>query len=154
MTIVPARSVEQIAQVRGLFVEYAQSLNFSLCFQLFDVELAELPGKYAPPRGRLLLAESEGDVAGCVALRGLEPGICEMKRLYVRPEFRGRGLGRKLAEAVCREAKEAGYKSIRLDTVEPAMKDAVELYRRLGFREIAPYCANPVEGAMYMELQF
>jgi ribosomal protein S18 acetylase RimI-like enzyme len=154
MTIVPAQSEEQIVQVRELFIEYAQSLGFSLCFQSFDIELAELPGKYAAPSGRLLLAECNGEVAGCVALRRLEPGICEMKRLYVRPEFRGRGLGRKLAEAVCREAEEAGYKSIRLDTVEPMMKDAVALYRRLGFQEIAPYCSNPVEGAMYMELPF
>jgi len=154
VTIVPAQSEEQIVQVRELFLEYAQSLGFSLCFQSFDAELAELPGKYAAPAGRLLLAECDGKVAGCVALRGLEPGICEMKRLYVRPAYRGRGIGRVLAEAVCREAQEAGYKCIRLDTVEPVMKDAVELYRRLGFREIAPYCSNPVDGAMYMELRF
>ncbi len=154
MTVVPAQSEEQIVQVRQLFVEYAESLGFSLCFQSFDAELAELPGKYAPPTGRLLLAECEDGVAGCVALRKLEPEICEMKRLYVRPAYRGKGVGRILAEAICREAKEAGYKCIRLDTVEPMMKDAVGLYRRLGFQEIGPYCSNPVEGAMYMELRF
>jgi putative acetyltransferase len=154
MTIVTVQSEEQIVQARELFLEYAESLGFSLCFQSFNVELAELPGKYAAPSGRLLLAECGGKVAGCVALRGLEPGVCEMKRLYVRPAHRGQGIGRVLAEAICREAQDAGYQCIRLDTVEPMMKHAVELYRRLGFREIAPYCSNPVDGAMYMELRF
>lgn len=153
MTIVPAQSNEQIAQVRELFTEYAASLGFSLCFQSFDTELAELPGKYAPPAGRLWLAESGGEPAGCVALRRLEDGVCEMKRLYVRPQFRGKGIGRILAEAICKEASAAGYEKIRLDTVEPMMQSAVELYRRMGFREIAPYCSNPIAGALYMELQ-
>lgn len=148
-----AESPQQIAQARELFLEYAQSLGFSLCFQNFDKELAGLPGDYAPPRGRLLLAELEGELAGCVALHPLQPEICEMKRLYLRPQFRGRGIGRALAERIIVEARQIDYKRMRLDTVEPVMKDAVAMYRRLGFREIAPYCTNPVEGAMYMELE-
>jgi putative acetyltransferase len=150
--IAEAKSAEQIAQARELFLEYANSLGFSLCFQSFDKELAELPGDYAPPEGRLLLAEYNNQPAGCAALHRLEPAICEMKRLYLRPAYRGKGLGRKLAEAVISEARSVGYKRMRLDTVEPIMKDAVAMYRRLGFREIAPYRANPIEGALYMEL--
>jgi putative acetyltransferase len=146
-----AESTAQIAQARELFLEYAQSLGFSLCFQNFDKELANLPGDYAPPDGRLLLAEYEGHVAGCVALHKLEDRICEMKRLYLRPQFRGKGLGRALADRIIAEACQIGYSQMRLDTVEPVMKDAVAMYRRLGFREIAPYCNNPIAGALYME---
>lgn len=148
-----AESAAQIAQVRELFLEYAQSLGFSLCFQSFDKELADLPGHYAPPEGRLLMAEYDGQLAGCVALHELEPGICEMKRLYLRPQFRGKGLGRALVDRAIAEARQIGYRRIRLDTVEPLMKDAVAMYRKLGFREIAPYRANPIAGALYMELQ-
>jgi len=148
-----AESPVQIAQVRELFLEYAQSLGFSLCFQNFDEELANLPGDYAPPEGRLLLAEFEGQVAGCVALHKLDEGICEMKRLYLRPQFRGKRLGRVLADRIIAEARQIGYQHMRLDTVEPVMKDAVAMYRRIGFREIAPYCKNPMAGALYMELQ-
>jgi putative acetyltransferase len=148
-----AESPGQIAQARELFLEYAQSLGFSLCFQNFDKELANLPGDYAPPDGRLLLAEFEGQVAGCVALHKLEDGICEMKRLYLRSPFRGKGLGRAIADRIIAEARTIGYQRMRLDTVEPVMKDAVEIYRRIGFREIAPYCKNPIAGALYMELQ-
>jgi putative acetyltransferase len=151
--IFPATSPAHIAQARELFLEYAQSLGFSLCFQSFDQELAGLPGDYAPPRGRLLLAEQEGQLAGCVALHPLNDDICEMKRLYLRPQFRGQGLGRQLADTIISEARSIGYASIRLDTVEPVMKDAVAMYRRLGFQEIAPYCANPIAGALYMELE-
>jgi putative acetyltransferase len=147
-----AESPQQIAQARELFLEYAQSLGFSLCFQNFDKELADLPGDYAPPGGRLLLAESDGQVAGCVALHKLEEGICEMKRLYLRPQFRGKGLGHALADRIIGEARRIGYQRMRLDTVEPVMKDAVAMYRKLGFREIAPYCKNPIAGALYMEL--
>jgi GNAT superfamily N-acetyltransferase len=152
LSMTQASSPAQIAQVRELFLEYAQSLGFSLCFQNFDQELAGLPGDYSPPEGRLLLAEYEGRVAGCVALHKLEPGICEMKRLYLRLAFRGKGLGRRLAEAILEEARSIGYQRLRLDTVEPVMKDAVALYRALGFREVAPYRANPMEGTLYLEL--
>jgi ribosomal protein S18 acetylase RimI-like enzyme len=124
-----------------------------LCFQSFDQELAGLPGDYAPPDGRLLLATYVGRLAGCGALHKLESGICEMKRLYLRPAFRGKGIGRAMAESLIGEARAIGYRSMRLDTVEPKMKDAVGLYRLLGFREIAPYRANPIEGALYMELE-
>ena len=147
-----AESQAQIAQARELFLEYAQSLGFSLCFQNFDKELAELPGDYTPPGGRLLLAEFNGELAGCVALHKFAPGTCEIKRLYLRPKFRGRGLGRVLAETIITEARKLGYTSMRLDTVGPVMKEAVEMYRRLGFREIAPYRANPMPGTLYMEL--
>lgn len=150
--VAQAESPSEIAQARELFLEYAQSLGFSLCFQNFDRELASLPGDYALPAGRLLLAEYEGQPAGCVALHRLEPGICEMKRLYLRPQFRGKGLGRVLADRIISEARQIGYQRMRLDTVEPVMKDAVAMYRRLGFQEIAPYCANPIAGALYMEL--
>ncbi len=150
-SLAQAESPAQIAQARELFLEYAQSLGFSLCFQNFDKELASLPGDYAPPEGRLLLAEYEGQLAGCVALHKLEPSICEMKRLYLRPQFRGKGLGRALAERIIAEARQIGYSQMRLDTVEPVMKDAVAMYRRLGFHEIAPYCDNPIAGALYME---
>src|SRR3984893_13384806 len=146
-------SPAQIEQARELFLEYAQSLGFSLCFQSFDQELAGLPGDYAPPGGMLLLATSNGHPAGCVALHKLAPDVCEMKRLYVRPQFRGKGLGRELAKKIIAEARQLGYKKLRLDTVEPVMKTAVAMYRQLGFREIPPYRQNPIEGALYMELQ-
>jgi ribosomal protein S18 acetylase RimI-like enzyme len=152
LTFAQAESPQQVEQARELFLEYAQSLGFSLCFQNFDEELAGLPGDYAPPDGRLLLAEWEGQLAGCVALHALGPGICEMKRLYLRPQFRGKGLGRALAEHIINEARQLGYERMRLDTVEPIMKDAVAMYRRLGFKQIAPYRENPIAGAMYMEL--
>lgn len=142
-----------MAQIRELFLEYASSLGFSLCFQSFDKELADLPGDYAPPDGRLLLASIGGELAGCVALHKLESEVCEMKRLYLRPKFRGHGLGRTLVERILSEARSIGYRRMRLDTVEPVMRDAVAMYRRFGFRDIAPYRANPIEGAMYMELE-
>jgi carbonic anhydrase len=141
-----------IAQARELFLEYQKALGISLCFQNFEQELADLPGGYAPPSGRLLLATYDGQLAGCVALHGLEPGECEMKRLYLRPAFRGKGLGRRMIDRIIHEARTIGYQRLRLDTIEPLMKDAVAVYRRMGFREIAPYRANPLEGALYMEL--
>ncbi|MGA8865944.1 MAG: GNAT family N-acetyltransferase [Candidatus Sulfotelmatobacter sp.] len=152
LTITQAELPAQTAQARELFVEYAQSLGFSLCFQNFDQELAGLPGDYAPPEGRLLLAECEGQLAGCVALHKIDSGICEMKRLYLRPPFRGKGLGRVLAETIIAEARQIGYQRMRLDTVEPVMKDAVAMYHRLGFREIEAYRPNPMAGTLYMEL--
>jgi putative acetyltransferase len=153
LKLIQAESPSQITQARELFLEYAHSLGFSLCFQNFDKELAELPGDYAPPEGRLLLAECEDQLAACVALHKLEPGTCEMKRLYLRPQFRGQGLGRALAERIIAEARQIGYQRMRLDTVEPVMRDAVAMYRKLGFKEIAPYCSNPIAGALYMELK-
>jgi ribosomal protein S18 acetylase RimI-like enzyme len=152
IAIVEATTPEQIEQVRALFLEYAESLGFSLCFQSFDKELAELPGDYAPPSGRLLLAKSQGEVVGCVALHKLDDETCEMKRLYLRPESRGSGAGRLLAERVIAQARSIGYRRMRLDTVAGTMDAAISLYRRLGFREIAPYRANPIPGALYMEL--
>jgi ribosomal protein S18 acetylase RimI-like enzyme len=148
-----AESTEHIATIRELFLEYAQSLGFSLCFQGFDQELAGLPGDYGPPAGRLILVTQAGEAAGCVALHRFDAEHCEMKRLYVRPQFRGRGLGLHLAERIIADARQIGYKYLRLDTVEPVMRTAVEMYRRLGFVEIVPYRSNPIEGALYMELQ-
>ena len=150
---IQVESRAQIALARELFLEYANSLGFSLCFQNFDQELAALPGDYVPPEGRLLLAEYEGQLAGCIALHKLKPEICEMKRLYVRPQFRGKKLGRAIADYIIAEARDIGYLRMRLDTVEPAMKEAVAMYRKIGFREIEPYCSNPIAGALYMELQ-
>lgn len=150
--LIQAALPEHIEQTRTLFLEYGASLGFSLCFQSFDEELKSLPGAYAAPSGRLLLAQYEQQAAGCVALRKLEGDICEMKRLYVRPTYRGKGLGRILVERVIAEARAIGYERMRLDTIVSSMQDAVELYRRMGFKEIAPYRENPIEGALYMEL--
>ena len=139
-------------QIRALFLEYAKSLDFNLCFQNFDKELRELPGEYALPHGRLILCEFNGKPAGCIALKPLEPGICEMKRLYVRPESRGSQLGFKLATHLIDEARRAGYTSMRLDTIRGSMDKAIALYRSLGFKEIPPYYPNPIANALYLEL--
>lgn len=149
--IVSAKTTAQLDEIRALFREYAASLPFSLDFQGFEAELAALPGVYTPPRGRLLLAENGGRAAGCIAHKPLEPGICEMKRLYVRPESRGRNIGRKLAELLIAEARTAGYKAMRLDTIAD-MKAAMALYESLGFRRIEAYYANPIAGACFFEL--
>lgn len=147
-----AETAESLREVRALFGEYARSLGFDLCFQDFDRELAELPGEYASPGGCILLAGEGREIMGCVALRPLESGVCEMKRLYVRPAFRGRALGRRLVEAIIEESRTRGYKTMRLDTV-PAMKEAIALYRSLGFQPIAPYRPNPIPGAMFFEFR-
>jgi GNAT superfamily N-acetyltransferase len=149
--VIHADHADYIEVIRSLFQEYAASLGFSLCFQGFDEELATLPGKYARPKGRLLLLRFDGVDAGCVGVQPLSLDVCEMKRLYVKPAFRGRGLGRVLADAAIREASEAKYRLMRLDTIEPLMSQAVMMYRTLGFREIAPYRPNPIPGALYME---
>jgi ribosomal protein S18 acetylase RimI-like enzyme len=150
--IIQAQSPEDIAHARELFKEYEAWLEVDLCFQSFEKELAELPGKYAPPDGRLLLAIDNGKVAGCAALRKIGDGICEIKRLFLRPGFRGQGLGRRLAQAIIQEAKQIGYERMRLDTLPPKMNDAIALYRSLGFKEIDSYYDNPVPGAKFMEL--
>lgn len=143
---------QHIAAARELFHEYAQSLNFDLTFQKFEEEVESLPGKYVPPMGRLYLADQDGHYAGCVALRPLEDMTCEMKRLYVRPEYRRKGVGQVLAEIAIQEARRIGYRRLRLDSIEHEMREAVALYRWFGFHEIAPYTENPVPGAIFMEL--
>jgi GNAT superfamily N-acetyltransferase len=153
LTIYHAESPQQIVTVRELMLEYAAAMNFSLCFQDFDEELRTLPGKYAPPAGRLLLAAWDGQTAGVVGLRAIEDaGVCEMKRLYVRPDFRGKSLGRALAEAVIRQAAEIGYTRMRLDTIQGIMDPAIRLYRELGFHEIPAYYPSPVRETLFMEL--
>ena len=142
-----------LAAVRDLFLEYAGSLNFSLCFQDFETELEGLPGAYAPPRGILLLAQDGGETAGCVGVRPLDTGRCEMKRLYVRGQCRGSGLGRQLAVRAITFARDAGYRSMLLDTL-PQMTAAVRLYRELGFTCCAPYYDNTPIGSSCLALHF
>ena len=144
-------SGEDLAHVRALFEEYAASIGFSLSFQGFERELAELPGRYAPPSGQILLARVDRAVAGCVALRDLGEGVCEMKRLFVRPAFNGKGCGRRLASAIVEEARRAGYRTMRLDTA-PSMQAAAGLYESLGFHDIPPYNDNPMPGVRFLEL--
>ena len=153
MHIYQANSDDDIQRARGLFEEYATGIGISLCFQNFDQELKNLPGDYAPPDGRLLLAtDDDQQLAGCIAMRKLEPGVCEMKRLFLRPAYRGQGLGKLLVESVIDEARKLSYTRMRLDTLPGRMDKAIALYQSIGFVEIGPYCENPVEGAKFMEL--
>lgn len=152
MELIQATSAAEIEEARKLFEEYHAWLGLNLCFQNFDAELASLPGDYVPPYGCLLLATEAGRTGGCIALRKLEDDVCEMKRLYVRPDFRGTGLGRQLAETLIETAREIGYERMRLDTLPGKMDRAIAMYRRLGFKDIEPYYFNPVEGAAFMEL--
>ena len=151
LRIVEIQGKEYLAEIGHLFEEYADSLEIDLDFQGFAEELAGLPGEYAPPEGSLLLALWQDQVAGCVALRQFSPGICEMKRLYTKPQFRGLGIGRALGEEVIKRARQCGYERMRLDTL-PSMGTARSLYGSLGFKEIDPYRFNPVEGTSFMEL--
>jgi putative acetyltransferase len=152
LKIIEARTDDHIETARKLFREYADSLGFDLCFQNFETELAELPGDYTPPDGRLYLAFEEAQPAGCIALRKLSDYDCEMKRFYVCPLFRGKGVGKRLATLMIAEAKAMGYKRMLLDTV-PQMKRAIVLYQALGFKPVPPYRHNPVPGAAFMELR-
>ncbi len=152
LKVILVETNEQIDSIRLLFLEYAKSLNFDLCFQSFDEELAGLPGDYDEPDGRLLLAMVDEKVAGCVGLRRVADGVCEMKRLWVRPEFRGKKIGRKLADEIISEARRIGYKIMKLDTID-TMKEAITMYQSMGFSEISAYRYNPIEGAKYMELK-
>jgi len=149
--IIDGHSLKYIATVRELFREYARGLKIDLCFQNFERELAELPGSYTPPDGRLLLATEDDSTCGCVAIRPLSEDICEMKRLYVRPSFRGNGIGRTLAQRALRAARQHGYERMRLDTLA-SMKEAQSLYRSLGFRTIQSYYDNPIDRVQFMEL--
>ena len=149
--IVQATTPSQIQTIRDLFREYEAFLQVDLCFQHFEEELASLPGKYAPPQGALLLASAAGQAAGCAAMRPLAQGVCEMKRLYVRPPYLGRGLGKKLALRVIESARTAGYARMRLDTLEK-LRPALSLYTGLGFQTCTPYYENPLSGVIYMEM--
>lgn len=152
MIITPAIDAADIAAIRTLFLEYAASLDVDLAYQAFQNEVASLPGDYAPPRGCLLLARDGGAARACVGVRPLDDNVCEMKRLYVRPEARGSGIGRTLTIAAIEFGRAAGFRAIRLDTL-PSMAAAQVLYRSLGFRDIAPYRFSPVAGNVFMELQ-
>jgi len=153
MKIFQASSDLDIQTAHSLFEEYEASLGISLCFQNFAEELAKLPGEYASPDGRLLLVSEDDVVGGCIALRKIDDATCEMKRLYIRPAFRGRGLGRKMVQAILNEAKEIGYTRIRLDTMPGRMDDAIGLYRSFGFKEISPYYSTPIDDTLFMELR-
>lgn len=152
LRIFQAQTAEHLATARELFEEYADGLGHDLCFQHFPEELATLPGAYAPPRGRLLLATCEGAPVGCVALRAQSLTICEMKRMYLRPAFRGRGIGRRLAIEIIAAARRIGYERMRLDTLD-SMSVPLALYHSLGFKEVVAYYNNPIPGVVYLELR-
>ena len=151
LEIIQAESDAQIEASRELFREYEAWFGLSLCFQGFEDEVRNLPGKYVQPGGRLLLAYSDDELAGCIAMRDLSDGICEMKRLFVRESFRGKSIGQRLIEKILDEAIKEDYKKMRLDTFPPKMGKAVELYKSYGFYEIPPYYENPYDGVLFME---
>jgi len=152
-----ASTPEDFSRIELLFLEYAAWLDqndphgIDLCFQGFDAELATLPGKYAPPQGRLYLASWQDELAGCVGMRPMEADVCEMKRLYVRPQFRGKGIGKHLVETIIQAGRDIGYRAMRLDTL-PFMDSAIALYRRYGFRPIEAYYTTPIPETLFMEL--
>ena len=150
-TIIQAGTPVEIAQARELFREYGATPDFGMCFKGFEEEIQSLPGMYAPPEGRLLLAHVDGEAGGCIGLRKMDPGFCEIRRLYVRPRYRGQRMGRTLAEAIIAHARQAGYHTARLGTL-PVMKEAIALYQSLGFVPVAPYKDNALTAAIYMEL--
>ena len=152
MKIIQADTASRVADAKALFLEYARSLDFDLCFQHFDREMDNFPGEYTPPDGALLLAVLKDDAIGCVGLRPIEGGICEMKRLYVREQARGLTAGYKLVKAIIDKAIQLGYTAIRLDTL-PSMQQANRLYQAFGFKKIPPYRHNPIKGAIYLELK-
>lgn len=149
--VIPAHTPAWLDEVRALFSEYADAIRIDLCFQNFTHELATLPGAYTPPRGRLLLARHEKVIAACAALRPIDAATCEMKRLYVRPAYRRRGIARRLSVTLLAAARDIGYRRVRLDTLA-SMTEAIALYRSLGFVETAPYYSNPLPGATFMAL--
>lgn len=151
LIITGVSSAEQVEVARELFREYQQFLDVDLCFQGFEEELASLPGKYVAPYGEILLASIDGQIAGCVAVRPIKDAVCEMKRLYVKDEFRGLSIGYLLAEAIIAKAKELGYQKMQLDTLK-RLQTAMGIYRKLGFAEISPYYANPLDEVVYWEL--
>ena len=151
MKIKQAQTKTEIEEIRGLFREYEAFLDVDLCFQSFEVELASLPGKYSRPSGDLLMGLDGGRIVGCVAIRKLDDGVCEMKRLFLRPEARGTGLGRRLAQEIIMAAKELGYSLMRLDTLDK-LSEALSLYETLGFRKTESYCENPLPVVVYLEL--
>ena len=149
--IIQAETPDTISQSRILFREYEVWLGLKLCFQNFEEEVAELPGKYSAPEGRLFLALTNRKPTGCIALRKLESGVCEMKRLFVKEIFQGLGIGKLLIESILAEARLIGYEKMRLDTYPPKMPRAVKMYESYGFREIPPYYHNPYDGTIFME---
>lgn len=151
LKILQAESSAQIKETKKLFREYESWLGLNICFQNFEEEIASLPGKYAAPEGRLFLAFADKKLAGCIALRKLEDGVCEMKRLFVREDFRGQKIGIVLIEKLIEEARQIGYKKMRLDTYPPKMAKAVKLYESHGFYEIEPYYHNPYGETLFME---
>jgi putative acetyltransferase len=152
LTISSVETPAAIAEVRDLLLEYWESRKLEFTYFNFDREIANLPGDYAPPGGKLLLASCHAEPAGCVALRRIDLEICEMKRMYLREKFRGLGFGRALADAIIAEARRIGYRKMRLDTIGPTMREALHMYRQMGFRDIPAYRHNPLAGAAFLEL--